>query len=104
MMRWLFMPFSKGSSSTLKQHVTSRLRQSDKYHKHLSYTICTIKLQLVKCNKKLINAKQSTRDMSCENKLTNIIFKNKENSARKQCASFILPFSFFLKKKIKKNT
>ena len=25
--------------------------------------------------------------MSCENKLTNLVFKNKENSARTQCAS-----------------
>ena len=30
--------------------------------------------------------------MSCENKLTNLVFKNKENSARIQCTSFFLRF------------
>ena len=41
--------------------------------------------------------------MSRENKLTNLIFKNKENSARTQCASFpFLPFLFFLYRIIKK--
>ena len=35
------MPFSKGSSPTVKQHVTSKLRQSDKHHEHLSHTTCT---------------------------------------------------------------
>ena len=30
--------------------------------------------------------------MSCEYKLTNLVFKNKMNSARTQCASFFLPF------------
>ena len=95
-MRWLFKPFSKRSSPTVKQHVTSRLRQSDKHHKHLSHTTYTTKFQLVKCKEnKLIKAKQSTRDMLCENKLTNLIFKNKENSARTQCASFFLPFFIF---------
>ena len=50
---------------------------------------------------KIIKAKQSTIDMSYENKLTNLVFKNKENSARTQCATFFLPFSlFFLKKKL----
>ena len=29
--------------------------------------------------------------MSCENKLTNLVFKNKENSVKTQCASFFLP-------------
>ena len=59
--RWLFMPFSKGSSTIVKQHVTSGLRQSDKYHKHLSHTTCTTKLQLVKCKEnKLIKVKQDT--------------------------------------------
>ena len=33
--------------------------------------------------------------MSCENKLTNLVFKNRENSARTQCASFsFLPFIY----------
>ena len=41
--------------------------------------------------------------MSCENKLTNLVFKNKENSAKTQFASF--SFLFFLNKKNKnKNT
>ena len=44
----------------------------------------------------LIKAKQSTRDMSCENKLTNLVFKNKENSARTLCASLsFLPLFYF---------
>ena len=32
--------------------------------------------------------------MSCENKLTNLVFKNKENSAKTQFASFSFPFFF----------
>ena len=32
--------------------------------------------------------------MSCENKLINLVFRNKENSARTQCASFSFPFLF----------
>ena len=55
------MPFSKGSSPTVKQHVTLRLRQRDKHQKHLSHTTCTTKFQLVKCKEnKLIKAKQDT--------------------------------------------
>ena len=38
--------------------------------------------------------------MSCENKLTNLVFKNKENSAKTQFASFSFPF-FFLNYKNK---
>ena len=49
----------------------------------------------------LFKAKQSTKDMSCENKLTNLIFKNKENSAKTQFASFSFLFFFFFN--IKKN-
>ena len=30
--------------------------------------------------------------MSCENKLTNLVLKNKKNSATIQCTSFFLPF------------
>ena len=45
--------------------------------------------------------------MSCENKLTNLVFKNKENSARTiMCflfPSFLFLFIFFIFKKIKKN-
>ena len=33
--------------------------------------------------------------MSCENKLTNTVFKNKENRAKTQCASFSL-FPLFI--------
>ena len=55
------MPFSKGSSSTVKLHVTSRLRQSDKHHKHLSHTTYTTKLQLVKCNKHGFNNRNGQR-------------------------------------------
>ena len=47
---------------------------------------------------KLIKAKQSTIDMSCENKLTNLVFKNKEKSARTtMCSLFLsfLPFFFY---------
>ena len=43
--------------------------------------------------------------MSCENKLTNLVFKNKENSARTQCASFsFLPFFFVFNIQNKKKT
>ena len=34
--------------------------------------------------------------MSCENKLTNLVFKNKENSTRTQCASFFLPLYIYI--------
>ena len=34
--------------------------------------------------------------MLCEHKLTNLIFKNQENSAKTQFASFSFPFFFFL--------
>ena len=40
--------------------------------------------------------------MSCENKLTNLVLKNKENSAKTQFASFSFPF--FLNFFINKNT
>ena len=47
---------------------------------------------------KLIKAKQGTKDMLCENKLTNLVFKNQENSAKHN----LVPFSpFFLFKKNK---
>ena len=46
--------------------------------------------------------------MSCENKLTNLVFKNKENSARIQCASFsFLPYIYiyiYIIRKKKKKT
>ena len=32
--------------------------------------------------------------MSCENKLTNLVFKNKENSTKTQFAPFSFPFLF----------
>ena len=42
---------------------------------------------------KLIKAKQGTKDMLCENKLTNLAIKNQENSAKHN----LVPFSpFFL--------
>ena len=41
--------------------------------------------------------------MSCENKLTNLVFKNKEYSARTQYASFSF-LHFFLYKILKKKT
>ena len=45
---------------------------------------------------KLIKAKQGTKDMLRENKLTNLVFKNQKNSAKHN----LLPFSpFFLIKK-----
>ena len=34
--------------------------------------------------------------MSCENKLTNLVFKNEENSAKTQFAPFPFPFFYFL--------
>ena len=43
--------FLKRLKSDSKRHVTSRSRQSDQNHKHLSHTTCTTKFQLVKCNK-----------------------------------------------------
>ena len=71
-----------------QRHVNSKSRQSDQNHKHLSHTI---KLQLVKCNKKLIKAKQGKKDMLCENKLTNLIFKTKKIVQKHN----LLPFSSF---------
>ena len=44
---------------------------------------------------KLIEAKQSTTNMSCENKLTNHVFKNKENNARTIMCFLFLP-SFYI--------
>ena len=41
---------------------------------------------------KFIKVKQSTKDMFCENKLTDLVFKKQENSAKHN----LLPFSFFL--------
>ena len=34
--------------------------------------------------------------MSCENKLTNLVFKNKENSAKTQCVSFSFPLYIYI--------
>ena len=39
--------------------------------------------------------------MSCENKLTNFVFKNKENSAKTQFTLFSFSFFFFFISKIK---
>ena len=85
------MLFSKGSSPTVKDHVISRLRQSDRHHKHLSHTTCTTKLQLVN---KLFKAKQSTKDMSCENKLIKLVFKKQREQCKSTICFLFLPLFF----------
>ena len=83
-----------------QRHVNSRSRQSDQNHKHLSHTT---KLQLVKCNKKLIKAKQGKKDMLCENKLTNLIFKTKKIMQNTICFLFLPSIFFFFLNLEKKN-
>ena len=51
----------------------------------------------------LIKAKQSTKVMLCENKLTNLVFKNQEKQFKTQLSSvfFLLFYFIFLKNKQK---
>ena len=72
------MPFSKGLSPTVKDMWLQDQDKVIKNYKHLPhnmhYKAQTSKVQY----KKLIQAKQGTKDILCENKLTNLVLKNQE--------------------------
>ena len=93
--------FLKRFKSNSQRHVTSN---QDKVIKTINIFPTQHALQSFNQKgaiSKLIKAKQGTKDMLCENRLTNLVFKTKKNSAKHNLLSFSSFFFLIKKKKLK---